>query len=152
MKAPRISATSLWLLLILWHGFALLLLIELAHTRVGWISASTWDWSFREITRGLSRGNISAGAILLLYFYTLMAVTAMLLTYALVQVLAQFIGEGWAGNRVRISISVREPAKREPDAKTDESELGELMNARPELEERIANFRSQIKKVSGIPG
>jgi len=152
MRAPPITRASLWLLLLLWHGLILLFAFECAHSGLGWIHETPGKYWFEQILDGLSRGNLSPRAFLLLYFYAVVTVSAAVLAHALAQLLARIA----AGRRIREterrSVAALQPEASEPIFETSEAELSALLEARPELEVRLANFRSKMNKISGFSG
>lgn len=152
MRAPPVTQASLWLLLLLWHGLILLFAFECAHSGLGWVYEKPGNSWFEQILDGLSRGNLSPRAFLLLYFYAAVTVSAALLVHALAQLLARIAAEFRVRETERKSVAALQPEAAEPIFETSDAELSALLEARPELEDRLANFRSKMKKVSGFAG
>ena len=152
MRAQPITQASLWLLLLLWHGLILLFAFECAHSGLGWIYENPGNYWFEQILDGLSRGNLSPRAFLLFYFYAVVAVSAAALAQALAQLLARIAAERRIRETEGRRVAALQPEAPEPIFETSDEELSALLEARPELEGSLANFRSKMKKISGFAG
>lgn len=164
MRMLRSFEVSLWVVLVHWYALGLLILFEYTHAGSGWLADLPWDYWFEELVDGLGGGKLSAGTLLLFLLYALMTVSAVVLTYIFAKISVHAISELYRkrknGLKSSDSQSLRSasvaaiatvPTVAEV-AEVEDTDIRAFLIERPELEARIENFRSQMRKVSGISG
>lgn len=161
MRTLRSFEVSLWVVLVHWYALGLLVLFEYTHAGSGWLADLPWDYWFEELVDGLGGGKLSAGTLLLFLLYALITLSAVVLTYIFAKISVHAISELYrkrknglksSDSQSLTSSSVAAIPKVADVAEVEDTDISAFLIERPELEARIENFRSQMRKVSGISG
>ena len=164
MRTLRSFEVSLWVILVHWYALGLLVFFEYTHAGSGWLAELPWDYWFEELVDGLGGGKIRAGSLLLFLLYALITISAVVLTYIFAKISVHALFDLYRkrknGLKSSDSQSLRSasvaaiatvPTVAEV-AEVEDTDIRAFLTERPELEARIENFRSQMRKVSGISG
>jgi len=146
MRFPVFSEMPLWLVLVHWYGLLLIALFELLHAGDGWLTVLPWSHWPQVLAAGWRSGQLSAGALFLLYLNVLMLVSAVLLLYVLVRVLAANRSHE-AAPPVPENLQHTSAVQLTPQAARGEAGDGVLQ--KPEVVALVIHFREQLKKVAG---
>ena len=164
MRTLRSFEVSLWVVLVHWYALGLLVLFEYTHTGSGWLADLPWDHWFEELVDGLGGGKLSAGTLLLFLLYALIMLSAVVLTYIFAKISVHAIAELYRKRKNGLKSSdapsltsasvaaIPTVADVAEVAEVEDTDIRAFLIERPELEARIENFRSQMRKVSGISG
>ncbi len=157
MSRPHAPISALWLILAQWYALLLLVGFESAQSGgIGWLSALPWNSWARELFEGLNglRG-ISVGAVLLCFYFALLACSILVLVYSFAMMQA---ARGWPETGASpSSIEMLKPHKlsSEQPAQGPSEDLpaaplpaATLMQAHPELAPLLERFRSQLRRDS----
>ena len=161
MRTLRSFEVSLWVILVHWYALGLLVFFEYTHAGSGWMADLPWDYWFEELVDGLGGGKLSAGTLLLFLLYALITLSAVVLTYIFAKISVHAISELYrkrknglksSDSQSLTSASVAAIPTVADVAEVEDTDISAFLIERPELEARIENFRSQMRKVSGISG
>ena len=167
MRTLRSFEVSLWVVLVHWYALGLLIIFEYTHAGPGWLVDLPWDYWFEEVVDGLGGGKVQAGTLLLFLLYALITVSAVVLTYIFAKISVHAISELYRKRKNGLKSSdsqsltsasvaavptVADMAEIANVAEVADTDIRAFLNERPELEARIENFKSQMRKVSGISG
>jgi hypothetical protein len=136
----------LWLVLLHWYGLLLIALFELLHAGDGWLTALPWSHWPQALAAGWRSGQLSAGALFLLYLNVLMLVSAVLLLYVLVRVLAANRSHEAAPPATE---NLQHTSAMHPTAQAARGEAGDGLLQKPEVVALVIHFREQLKKIAG---
>ena len=150
MKTFRAFEVSLWVVLAHWYALILLIAFECTHSGTGWITEVPRDFWLAEVVDGLAGGKVQAGGLLVFFLYALITVSALVLAYIFAKISANAIGT--LKRKADLKITAAGSATPSAVAVADDSDIGTLLVTRPDLQAHIANFRNQMRKVSGIAG
>jgi len=150
MKTFRAFEVSLWVVLAHWYALILVIVFECTHSGTGWIAEVPRDFWLAEVVDGLAGGKVQAGGLLVFFLYALITVSALVLAYIFAKIAANAIGT--LKRKADVKITAAAPATPSAVAAADDSDIGTLLVTRPDLQAHIANFRNQMRKVSGIAG
>lgn len=157
----------MWVVLVHWYALGLLVLFEYTHAGSGWLADLPWDYWFEELVDGLGGGKLRAGTLLLFLLHALITLSAVVLTYIFAKISVHVISELYRKRKnglkssdaqsltsasaaaVAVIPTVADVAE---VAEVEDTDIRAFLIERPELEARIENFRSQMRKVSGISG
>ena len=151
----------MWVVLVHWYALGLLVLFEYTYAGSGWLADLPWDYWFEEFVDGLGSGKVSAGTLLLFLLYALITLSAVVLTYIFAKISVHAIAELYrkrknglksSDARSLTSASFAAISTVADVAEVEDTDMRAFLIERPELEARIENFRSQMRKVSGISG
>lgn len=164
MRTLRSFEVSLWVVLVHWYALGLLVWFEYTHAGSGWLADLPWDYWFEELVDGLGGGKVSAGTLLLFLLYALITVSAVVLTYIFAKISVHALSELYRKRKNGLKSSdaqsltsasvaaIPTVADVAEVAEVEDTDIRAFLIERPELEARIENFRSQMRKVSGISG
>ena len=161
MRTLRSFEVSLWVILVHWYALGLLVFFEYTHAGSGWMADLPWDYWFEELVDGLGGGKLSAGTLLLFLLYALITVSAVVLTYIFAKISVHALFDLYTKRKNGLNSSDAQsltPASVAAIAtvptveEVEDTDIRAFLIERPELEARIENFRSQMRKVSGISG
>ena len=161
MRTFRSFEVSLWIVLVHWYALGLLVFFEYTHAGSGWLADLHWDYWFEELVDGLGGGKLSAGTLLLFLLYALITVSAVVLTYIFAKISVHALSELFRKRKNGLkssdaqsltSASAAAIATAAEVPEVEDTDIRAFLIERPELEARIENFRSQMRKVSGISG
>ena len=161
MRTFRSFEVSLWIVLVHWYALGLLVFFEYTHAGSGWLADLHWDYWFEELVDGLGGGKLSAGTLLLFLLYALITVSAVVLTYIFAKISVHALSELYRKRKNGLkssdaqsltSASAAAIATAAEVPEVEDTDIRAFLIERPELEARIENFRSQMRKVSGISG
>ncbi len=151
----------MWVVLVHWYALGLLVLFEYTYAGSGWLADLPWDYWFEEFVDGLGSGKVSAGTLLLFLLYALITLSAVVLTYIFAKISVHAIAELYRKRKNGLkssdaqsltSASFAAISTVADVAEVEDTDMRAFLIERPELEARIENFRSQMRKVSGISG
>ena len=151
----------MWIVLVHWYALGLLVFFEYTHAGSGWLADLHWDYWFEELVDGLGGGKLSAGTLLLFLLYALITVSAVVLTYIFAKISVHALSELYrkrknglksSDSQSLTSASAAAIATVAEVPEVEDTDIRAFLIERPELEARIENFRSQMRKVSGISG
>ena len=151
----------MWIVLVHWYALGLLVFFEYTHAGSGWLADLHWDYWFEELVDGLGGGKLSAGTLLLFLLYALITVSAVVLTYIFAKISVHALSELYRKRKNGLkssdaqsltSASAAAIATAAEVPEVEDTDIRAFLIERPELEARIENFRSQMRKVSGISG
>ena len=164
MRTLRSFEVSLWVILVHWYALGLLVFFEYTHAGSGWLADLPLDYWFEELVDGLGGGKLSAGTLLLFLLYALITVSAVVLTYIFAKISVHALSELYRKRKNGLKSSDAQSltsasvaaiptfADVAEVAEVEDTDIRAFLIERPELEARIENFRSQMRKVSGISG
>ena len=164
MRTLRSFEVSLWVILVHWYALGLLVFFEYTHAGSGWLADLPWDYWFEELVDGLGGGKIRAGTLLLFLLYALITVSAVVLTYIFAKISVHALFDLYRKRKNGLKSSDAQSLTSasvaaiptvptvEEVAEVEDTDIRAFLIERPELEARIENFRSQMRKVSGISG
>ena len=151
----------MWIVLVHWYALGLLVFFEYTHAGSGWLADLHWDYWFEELVDGLGGDKLSAGTLLLFLLYALITVSAVVLTYIFAKISVHALSELYRKRKNGLKSSDAQSLTSASAAaiatvaevpEVEDTDIRAFLIERPELEARIENFRSQMRKVSGISG
>ena len=154
----------MWVILVHWYALGLLVFFEYTHAGSGWMADLPWDYWFEELVDGLGGGKLRAGTLLLFLLYALITVSAVVLTYIFAKISVHALFDLYRKRKNGLNSSdarsltpasvaaIPTVADVAEVAEVEDTDIRAFLIERPELEARIENFRSQMRKVSGISG
>jgi hypothetical protein len=145
MKFPFFSETPLWLVLVHWYGLLLIAIFELLHNGDGWLAALPWGHWSQALAAGWRNGQLSAGALFLLYLNVLMLASGLLLLYVFVKVLA---ANRWHEVAPHGLSSRPAPTADAPVRQAIAETVDGGVMQKPEVVALVSHFREQLKRIA----
>lgn len=146
MKFPYFSETPLWVILVHWYGLLLIAIFELLHDGDAWLAALPWGHWPHALAAGWLNGQLSAGALFLLYLNVLMVASGLLLLYVFVKVLA---ANRWHEVEPDGLSNRPAPPADAPVRQAINEAVDSGVMQKPEIVVLVSHFREQLKRIAG---